>query len=180
MKSVCVFCGSALGQRPAYVHAARELGAEAAKRGVRVVYGGANVGLMGELANAALEAGGEVLGVIPTFLAQREIEHRGLTQLIEVGSMHERKNLMASHADAFISLPGGFGTLDELFEMLTWSQIGLHHKPSALLNVDGYYDQLLAFLDTAREAGLVRSEHLAVLQVARDAKGVLDLLAAAQ
>jgi uncharacterized protein (TIGR00730 family) len=177
MKSVCVFCGSNPGARPAYAEAARRLGEAAAARGVAVVYGGANNGLMGTVADSALARGGKVFGVLPSFMTAREVAHRGLTGLELVGSMHERKGRMAELSDAFVALPGGFGTMDELFEVLTWSQLGLHRKPCALLDVEGYYAPLVAFLDHAAREGLLRPEHRAMLFVERDPEALLDRLA---
>jgi uncharacterized protein (TIGR00730 family) len=168
MKSVCVFCGGNPGKNPAYLAAARNLGVTLAQSGLGLVYGGAQVGLMGAVADAALQHGGEVFGVIPEFIAAREIAHLGVTRLEVVSSMHERKARMAAHADAFVALPGGFGTLDELFEILTWSQLGLHRKPCAVLNVEGYFDGLLAFLDRARDEQLLRPEYRAMLLVESD------------
>ena len=165
MKSVCVFCGGNPGKNPAYLAAARALGITLAQSGLALVYGGAQVGLMGAVADAALQHGGEVFGVIPEFLAAREIAHLGVTRIEVVSSMHERKARMAARADAFVALPGGFGTLDELFEILTWSQLGLHRKPCAVLNVEGYFDGLLAFLDRAQDEQLLRPEYRAMLLV---------------
>jgi uncharacterized protein (TIGR00730 family) len=155
--SVCVFCGSAFGSRQAYRDAAAETGQELAKRGIRLVYGGGNVGLMGVIADACLATGGEVVGVIPHSMVEREIAHLGLSKLHIVGSMHERKALMAELSDAFIALPGGFGTFDELFEILTWRQIRIHSKPVGLLNVEGYFDPLLAMADHAVQEGFLRA-----------------------
>lgn len=146
MKSVCVFCGSSVGDRPEYAAAARECGQALAAAGLRLVYGGGCVGLMGVLADATLAAGGQVVGVIPRTLQDREVGHRGLTELHVVSSMHERKALMAELSGGFIALPGGIGTLDEFFEIWTWAQLGVHQKPFGLLNVAGYYDALLEFL----------------------------------
>jgi uncharacterized protein (TIGR00730 family) len=160
MKRICVFCGSNRGVRPAYGEAARQMGAELARRGITLVFGAGNVGLMGELADAALAAGGEVVGVIPESLIAWEVAHTGLTDLRIVGSMHERKALMADLSDAFVALPGGFGTFEEFCEVLTWAQLGLHPKPCALLNVAGYYDPLLALFDHAVAERFVRAEHL--------------------
>jgi len=179
MKSVCVFCGGNPGGRPSYLSAARRLGEAIAARGLTVVYGGASVGLMGAVADAALARGGAVTGVLPGFMAAREIAHPALTELLWVGSMHERKAEMAARADAFVALPGGFGTLDELFEVLTWSQLGLHHKPCALLDVDGYFTSLVAFLDHAAAEGLLRPEHRAMLFVERDPAVLVERLAGA-
>jgi hypothetical protein len=168
MKSVCVFCGGNPGRNPAYLSAARALGAALADSGLALVYGGATVGLMGAVADAALAHGGEVFGVIPESIAAREIAHLGITNLEVVGSMHERKAKMAARADAFIALPGGFGTLDELFEILTWAQLGLHRKPVAVLNIAGYFDGLLTFLDHAADEQLLRAEYRAMLLVESD------------
>jgi uncharacterized protein (TIGR00730 family) len=155
VRSVCVFCGSSDGIRPEYGEAAEALGRAVATRGFTLVYGGGNVGIMRRLADAALRAGGRVVGVIPGQLVDRERAHRGLTELHVVSSMHERKTLMASLSDAFIAMPGGFGTLDEFFEVLTWAQLGIHRKPCALLNVAGYYDSLVAMFAKAREEGFL-------------------------
>ena len=172
--SVCVFCGSSPGAHPAYEAAARDLGASLARAGERVVYGGASVGLMGALADAALAAGGEVVGVIPQSLVDREIAHRGLSVLHVVGTLHERKARMAELSDAFVALPGGAGTLEELFEVYTWGQLGLHSKPVALVNVRGYWDGLLAFLDHALAEGFIRPEHRTRMAVADGPEAVLD------
>ncbi len=147
MKSICVYCGSNAGLRPAYAERARALGTRMAKDGLALVYGGGNVGLMGIVADAVLEAGGEVVGVIPQQLVDLEVAHRGVTKLEIVGSMHERKARMFELSDAFVALPGGFGTMDEMFEMLTWRQLGLGEKPCAFLDVDDFYDPLLAMID---------------------------------
>jgi len=163
LRRVCVYCGSSPGGRPQYAAAAAELGQAIAARGLALVYGGASVGLMGVLADAALAAGGRVVGVIPQLLSTRELAHAGLTEQHVVTSMHERKSKMAELSDLFVALPGGIGTLDELFEMWTWSQLGLHAKPCALLNIDGYYDALIAFLDHARSEGFVRLTNRAAL-----------------
>ena len=156
LESVCVFCGSNPGRRPGYMAGAADLGRILAARGTRVVYGGAHVGLMGALADAVLAAGGEIIGVIPGLLVDAEVAHPGLSELRVTGSMHERKALMAELADGFIALPGGIGTLEEFAEIVTWAQLGLHAKPTALLNVLGYYDELLRFLDHATEERFVR------------------------
>ena len=177
MKSVCVFCGGNPGARPSYRTAAERLGEALAARGLTLVYGGASVGLMGAVADAALARGGRVVGVLPEFMTAREVGHEGLTELLLVGSMHERKAEMAARADAFVALPGGYGTLDELFEVLTWAQLGLHHKPCALLDVDGYYAPLVAFLDRAAAEGLLRPEHRAMLFVEEDAERLVERLA---
>jgi len=177
MKSVCVFCGGNPGARPSYAAAARRLGEVLAARALTLVYGGASTGLMGAVADGALARGGRVVGVLPEFMVAREVAHPGLTELRLVGSMHERKAEMAARADAFVALPGGFGTLDELFEILTWSQLGLHHKPCALLDVDDYYAPLVTFLDHAAREGLLRPEHRAMLFVERDPERLAERLA---
>ena len=173
-----MFCGSSPGRLPEYVAAATELGHELAARELEVVYGGASVGLMGALADATLAAGGTVIGVIPTRLVEHEIAHAHLTKLHVVETMHERKALMAELSDAVIALPGGSGTLDELFELFTWKQLGLHRKPLGLLDVAGYWRPLLAFLEHAVNERFLRAEYLEDLQVARDAGALVDLLAA--
>jgi uncharacterized protein (TIGR00730 family) len=176
MESICVFCGSSEGARPLYRETAQEMGRTIARRGLRLVYGGGRIGLMGTLADAALAAGGAVTGVIPRSLADKEIAHPGLTDLRLTGSMHERKALMAEMADAFIALPGGWGTFDELCEILTWAQIGLHAKPCGLLNPAGYYDPLLALFDRAVEERFLRPEHRAMLRVETDPDLLLEAL----
>src|SRR5262245_23079898 len=178
MKRVCVFCGSSVGTNPAYREAAKAMGALLAKRGIALVYGGGHVGLMGVIANAVLDAGGEVIGVIPHSLAQREIEHRGLTRLHVVDSMHTRKAMMADLADAFIAMPGGVGTFEEFFEAVTWTQLGLHRKPSGLLNVAGFYSPLAAFIDQAVSEGFIKPVHRASIVVDDNAERLLDTLAA--
>jgi hypothetical protein len=174
MRRICVFCGSSPGRSPAYTEAAVELGKTLVARGLGLVYGGASVGLMGKLADTVLEAGGEVVGVIPDTLIRYEVAHRGLPDLRVVRSMAERKTMMAELSDGFISLPGGTGTLDEMTEMLTWSQLGEHDKPSGLLDVDGYYSNLIAFLDHAVEERFLRPEHRAMLIVETSASALLD------
>jgi uncharacterized protein (TIGR00730 family) len=174
MGRICVFCGSSPGRSPAYTEAAVELGQTLVARGLGLVYGGASVGLMGKLADTVLEAGGEVIGVIPDSLLRYEVTHEGLPDLRVVGSMAERKTLMAELSDGFISLPGGTGTLDEMFEMLTWSQLGDHDKPSGLLDVEGFYSNLIAFLDHAVEERFLRPEHRAMLIVETSANALLD------
>lgn len=175
MRSLCVFCGSSPGRSPSYTAAVAQLGATLAARGTRVVYGGARVGTMGMLAEATLAAGGEVVGVIPQHLMDYEVGHDGLTELHVVGSMHERKALMADLADGFVALPGGMGTLEELAEILTWAQLGLHRKPVGALDVDGYWQPLLTFLDHARDEEFLRPSHRELL-IARPT--VDELLAA--
>ncbi len=177
MRRVCVFCGASSGRLAAYADAARAFGSAAAARGLGVVYGGGRVGLMGAVADAALAAGGEVVGVIPQELVERELAHSGLTELHVVSSLHERKALMAELADGFVALPGGFGTLDELMEQLTWSQLGLHAKPVGLLDVEDYWLPLIALARHATEEGFVRESDLAAIAVAGDAEGLLDRLA---
>lgn len=174
MKSICVFAGSNPGERPDYVQAARELGRRAAERGLRVVYGGGRVGLMGELADAVLRAGGEVIGVIPEALLRKEVGHGALTDLRVVDTMHERKALMADLSDGVIALPGGLGTLEELFEMLTWGQLGIHKKPCGLLNAAGYYDDLLDFLDKAVREGFIRPAHRGLVLSAAEVDELID------
>lgn len=167
IKSICVYCGSATGVSPAYANAARALAAEMVKRDIALVYGGGNVGLMGIIATEVLHLGGQVTGVIPTALLDKELGHDGLTKLHVVKDMHERKALMAELSDGFIAMPGGMGTMEELFEVLTWSQLGFHVKPIGILNVEGFYDGLISFLEhmvnqgflSARQAMLMMSEH---------------------
>nr|WP_300541877.1 TIGR00730 family Rossman fold protein [Maricaulis sp.] len=174
MKSVCVYCGSNSGQDPAFVAAARAVGETLAGRGVRLVYGGGQVGLMGEMADAALAAGGEVHGVIPEFLALKEIAHMELTQLHVVRSMHARKAKMVELSEGFIALPGGIGTMEELFEVWTWAQLGQHRHPVGLLNVEGYYDELVAFLDKMTGQGFLAPGHRGALFVADTVDKLLD------
>lgn len=176
LSRICVFCGSSPGARPAYATAARELADVLVEHRIELVYGGGRVGLMGVLADRVLERGGHVIGVIPQALMDLEVGHSGLPDLRIVQSMHERKALMADLADAFVALPGGLGTLEESFEILTWSQLGLHAKPCGLLNVAGYYDALLAFLDLSVDERFVRPEHVAVLQVESDAARLVQRL----
>jgi uncharacterized protein (TIGR00730 family) len=177
VKRVLVFCGSSPGLRPEYVECASELGRELAARDLEVVYGGARVGLMGALADAALAAGGKVIGVIPGRLVEHEIAHAGLTKLHVTETMHERKALMAELSDGVIALPGGSGTLDELFELFTWKQLGLHRKPIGLLDVIGYWQPLLDFLKHAVNERFLRAEYLEDLQVERTAAALVDRLA---
>ncbi len=176
MERVCVFCGASSGARAAYAEAARAFGAAAAGRGLGVVYGGGKVGLMGSVAEGALGAGGEVVGVIPQELVDRELAHDRLTELHVVSSLHERKALMADLADGFVALPGGFGTLDELMEQLTWSQLGLHAKPVGLLDVDGYWRPLIELARHATEEGFVREADLATIAVSDAPEPLLDRL----
>jgi uncharacterized protein (TIGR00730 family) len=174
MKRVCVFCGSSAGRNPLYGEVAAKLGAALARRGIGLVYGGGSIGLMGALADAALAAGGEVVGVIPKALQLRELAHGKLTTLHVVGSMHERKAKMAELAHAFVALPGGMGTLEELAEILTWAQLGLHARPCGLLDVAGYYRPLIAFFDEAVAEGFVPPEHRRLLLVGEDPDALLD------
>jgi len=176
MKRLCVFCGSSEGARPEYADAARALAGELARRQVGLVYGGGSVGLMGVLADTALAAGGEVIGVIPGPLASRELAHPGLTEMRVVGSMHERKATMASLADGFVALPGGLGTFEETLEILTWAQLGIHRKPVGVLNVEGYWDGLLRMLTHAVREGFMRRDYLALLLFADDPAELLDRL----
>lgn len=176
---VAVYCGSSFGARPSYADATRSLGASLARRGIGLVYGGASVGLMGVLADSVASACGEVVGVIPQALVDREIAHAGLTDLRVVGSMHERKALMTELAGAFVALPGGLGTLDELAEAVTWGQLGIHRKPCGLLDVDGYYMHFLAFLDHGATEGFLRREHRDAIIVETDPDTLLDRLGAA-
>ena len=176
LSSICVFCGSNGGADPAYLAAAEAVGTGLAQRGIRVVYGGGRVGLMGAVADAARRAGGEVVGVIPQQIFDLEIGHTGLDDLRVVGSMHERKALMAELSDAFVALPGGIGTLEELFEVYTWAQLGIHAKPLALLDVAGYYRPLAAFLDHAVAQRFLRPETREMLAVADDFDGLLQTL----
>jgi len=163
VKSICVYCGSSRGARPDYIEASKQLAQAMARQHISLVYGGAHVGIMGAIANELLELGGKVYGVIPEALVDMEVAHQGLTELYVVADMHERKSKMAELADGFISLPGGLGTLEEMFEMLTWAQLGLHDKPCGLLNVSGYYNDLLRFLDHSNEEGFMRREHRQLL-----------------
>ena len=179
-RRICVFCGSSPGAQPEFGAAAEQLGHALAGAGIGLVYGGASVGLMGRLADSALAAGGEVIGVIPRALVDQEVAHHGLADLRVVGSMHERKALMADLADGFIALPGGLGTLDELFEILTWAQLGLHHKPIGLLDVAGYFAPLLAFLDGAVAARFLAPPHRAMLLVDHDPEALLTAFRAYQ
>lgn len=177
MQRLCIFCGSNLGGRPEFAAAARAMGIEVARRGLSVVYGGGRVGLMGVLADAALAAGGEVLGVIPRALATKELAHDALTDLRIVETMHERKALMAELADGFVALPGGLGTFEEFFEILTWAQLGIHAKPCGILNVEGYYDPLLSLLDHAVAERFVHSEHRTLVLADHDPPLLLDAMA---
>ena len=172
--AICVYCGSSSGSLPVYTETAICLGQMLAARGIDLVYGGGKVGLMGTLADATLQAGGRVVGIIPRALVEKELEHAGLTELRVVGSMHERKALMADLANSFIALPGGAGTMDEFFEIWTWGQLGFHHKPFGLLNVAGYFDHLISYLDHMVEQCFLKPEHRAQVLVANDPHRLLD------
>jgi len=176
LRSLAVFCGSSFGAASAYREAAREVGRLLGLRAVTLVYGGGHVGLMGVVADACLSAGGRVIGVIPQALADKEVAHRGLSELRIVGSMHERKAVMAELSDAFLALPGGYGTWDELFEALTWSQLGIQNKVCGLLNVDGYYDSLIAMADRAAAEGFIRGRYRELLLSDTEVSRLLDRL----
>jgi uncharacterized protein (TIGR00730 family) len=173
MKRICVFCGSSAGARPIYMDAARELGSELARRRIGLVYGGAKIGLMGEVARAVIAGGAEVIGVIPQSMVRKEVAFTELGDLRIVGSMHERKASMADLADGFIALPGGLGTLEEFCEIMTWGQLGIHRKPCGLLNIENYYDQLLTFLDHGVEEGFIKPAHRGLAIVERDSATLL-------
>ena len=180
MKRICVFCGSNSGANPAFAEAARQLGRLLAQSGIGLVYGGGCVGLMGEIADSVMAESGEVIGVIPEALLAREVGHRGVTELIVVRSMHERKARMAELADGFIAMPGGFGTFEELFEVITWAQLGIHRKACGVLNVEGYYDSLIAFMDKAVEDGFVSAANRKLVLESRDPATLLDLMASSK
>ncbi len=177
MRRLCVFCGSQPGRRPAYADSAQRLGRLLAERGLGLVYGGGSVGMMGVLADSVLAHGGEVIGVIPQALVDRELAHTGVTDLRVVASMHERKALMAALADAFVALPGGFGTFEEFCEATTWTQLGLHQKPCGLLNVEGFFDPLLELFDHAAREGFILPQHRAIVVVESEPAVLLDRLA---
>jgi uncharacterized protein (TIGR00730 family) len=174
MKSITVFCGSSSGFRPEYAEAARELARLLVKQNIRLVYGGGKVGLMGIIADEVMKNGGEVIGIIPESLDKKEVAHRGITELRVVSSMHERKALMAELADGFIAMPGGIGTFEEFFEILTWAQLGFHHKPCGLLNVKNYYDDLLKLCDNAVHQGFLRAEHRQLIIESSDSQLLLE------
>jgi hypothetical protein len=180
LNSLCLFCGASPGADPAYRDAAASFGTTLAHRNIRLIYGGGSVGLMGVAADACLAAGGEVVGVIPRMLMEKEVGHAGVTQMHVVETMHDRKALMTELADGFIALPGGFGTLDELFESLTWQQLAYHTKPIGLLNVNGFFDALIAFLDHARDERFLRDLHRESLQVDTDLSVLIDKLRRAE
>ncbi len=177
MKKICVYCGSSPGLRPEYIAAARFLAEELLARNIGLIYGGAHVGIMGEIADTVLSGGGDVTGIIPKALVDQEVSHKGLTELIIVDSMHERKAMMADLSDGFIALPGGLGTVEELFEVLTWAQLGFHKKPCGLLNASGYYDHLSAFLDHSVSEGFVKDAHRSMLMVEENPITLLDRFA---
>jgi uncharacterized protein (TIGR00730 family) len=174
MKAICVYCGSSAGALPVYADLARRLAAELVERDLALVYGGGNVGLMGIIADEVLRLGGKVTGVIPSALMSKEVGHRGLTELFIVKDMHERKAMMAKLSDGFIAMPGGLGTLEELFEVLTWGQLGWHEKPVALLNVNGFYDGMLDFLQHVVREGFLRGNHAAMLMHDADPKMLME------
>jgi len=174
MQSLCVFCGSGSGKNPVFAAEARHLGQVMARQGLTLVFGGGHIGLMGAIADAVLEAGGRAIGVIPRVLVEKELAHTRLTELHVVDSMHQRKALMADLADAFVALPGGYGTVDELFEILTWAQLGIHAKPIGLLNVAGFFDPLLAWLDSCVRESFIRQKHRELLIVSANSAELLD------
>ncbi|MSQ79944.1 MAG: TIGR00730 family Rossman fold protein [Flavobacteriaceae bacterium] len=176
MNSICIYCGSNVGKNPLYAEAAKEMGVLLAQKNIALVYGGGQVGLMGVVADAVLNSGGKVTGVIPQFLEEREVHHKHLTEQICVETMHERKQIMADLSDAFVALPGGLGTLDELFEIMTWHQLHLHRKPIGLLNVDGYFDALLTQIDRMVSDGFLHPANRDILVVETDAELILSSL----
>ena len=178
MRSVCVFCGASSGHDPAYALAARRFGEVLAQRGIELVWGAGNVGLMGVLADAVLSHGGRAVGVIPDFMVERELAHTAASEILIVDSMHARKAAMADRADGFVALPGGFGTLDELFEIITWAQLHIHAKPVGLLNVRGFFDPLLAMIRHMSAEGFIKSHHLDLVHVAEDPKRLLQSMRA--
>jgi uncharacterized protein (TIGR00730 family) len=176
MKSICVYCGSNFGERGSYIEAAQDLGVKMAEREITLIYGGGNVGLMGAIADSVLAAGGKAIGVMPQALVDKEVAHTGLSELRVVGSMHERKSLMADLADAFIALPGGLGTLEEFCEVATWTQLGFHNKACGLLNIDGFYDGLLSFLNHATTEKFIRPEHRGIVLTGEDPVELIEKL----
>ncbi len=179
LRSLCVYCGASIGLDPQYAQLAQEFGHLLASKGITLVYGGGRLGLMGILADAVLAGGGQVIGIIPAALCEKELAHQGLTELHIVADMHERKAMMAAKADAFVALPGGLGTLEELFEMLTWLQLGLHQKAVGILNMKHFYDGMLAFLTHSSSQGFIRGSDLALLQISADGTALLQMLEAA-
>jgi uncharacterized protein (TIGR00730 family) len=180
VKSICVYCGSNFGNAPIYRTVAEELGRALVARGQTLIYGGGNVGLMGVVADTVMQGGGEVIGIIPRSLLEREVGHRGVTRLEVVETMHERKTRMAELCDAFVAMPGGWGTLEELAEAATWTQLGIHRKPVGLLNVEGFYDPFLAYLDNAVAAGFIRAPHRGLVVSADTVEGVLKAVETAE
>ena len=178
MKSICVYCGASTGKNQKYIDTAKQVGEVLAKKGLRLVYGGGDVGLMGFMATAAKENGAEIIGVIPQSLIDMEIAMLDVTELIVVNTMHERKAIMEKRSDAFIAMPGGFGTMDEFFEIVTWSQLGFHKKPIGLLNVGGYYDHLIKFVDQAVREGFVKPSHRDMIHIDSDIEKLLAKLQA--
>jgi uncharacterized protein (TIGR00730 family) len=176
MKSIAVYCGASFGANPIYTEVARQLGRAMVERNIALVYGGGNVGLMGVIADEVMQRGGEVTGVIPQALVEREVGHAGLTRQFIVKDMHERKAMMAGLSDGFIAMPGGMGTLEELFEMLTWSQLGIHSKPVGVLNVNGFYDKLLGFVAHLQEEGFVQARHAALMMAEAEPDALLRRL----
>lgn len=174
MKSICVYCASSLGKHPIYAEVAEELGETLASYGIKTIYGGAKVGIMGKLADGVISAKGEIVGIIPEFLKTKEIAHDELTELITVENMHERKALMQEMSEGFITLPGGFGTMEELFEILTWGQIGLHKKPIGILNINGYYDSLIQLVDKMVEEGLLNEKHREIILVSDSVEDLIS------
>ena len=174
MKRLCVYCGSSSGRQPGYAQVARQLAHAMVSKNIDLVYGGASVGIMGEIANAVLGEGGDVIGVIPKGLFAKEVAHTGITELREVGSMHERKALMADLSDGFIALPGGLGTIEEIFEIITWSQLGMHRKPCGLLNVNNYYDKLIGFLDHAVSEQFIKATHRSTILIDKCSDRLLE------
>jgi uncharacterized protein (TIGR00730 family) len=177
VKRICVYCGSNPGKSPEFLESARSLARELVQREICLVYGGASVGIMGEIADTVLAGGGEVIGVIPQALVDKEVSHAGLTELKIVDSMHERKEIMADISEGFIALPGGLGTIEEIFEVLTWAQLGFHKKPCALLNVKGYYDKLTQFLNHAVAEGFIANTHREMLLVEEEPHRLLEIMA---
>jgi uncharacterized protein (TIGR00730 family) len=178
MKKICVFCGSSYGNDRIYSEAAEKLGETFINNNITLVYGGAKIGLMGELADRILHLGGKVIGIIPKFLIDKEVAHNGLTRLVEVDSMHERKALMQKESDGFIALPGGFGTIEEIFEMITWGQLNIHRKPCAFLNINGFYDSMNSFLNNAVKEGFIEKEFKDMIIIESDPNSIIQKFSA--
>jgi len=178
IKSICVFCGSSMGAKTAYSAAAHDLGVELVHHNIALVYGGSSIGLMGLVADSVMKHDGKAIGIIPHTLAQREIEHTGLTELHVVDTMHQRKEMMATHSDAFVAMPGGVGTFEELFEVLSWAQLGIHNKPILLLNIEGYFDALINLIDHGVQEGFIRAEDADLVRVASTVDEVIPMLQA--